>query len=71
MQNGLSGTRILRESKLLTLLSPTQRDVLVQMFKLQREWLTPFQNRLDDIRREEGTGKDVPDVVRRESSLSG
>jgi hypothetical protein len=41
------------------------------MFELQRERLTPFQDGLDDIWREEGTGKDVPDVVRCEPSLTG
>src|ERR1700676_3860957 len=61
---------ILLKSKLLTLLGPTERNVLVQMFELQRERLTPFQDGLDDIRREEGTGKDVTDVVRREPNLT-
>jgi hypothetical protein len=41
------------------------------MFELQRERLTPFQDGLDDIRREESAGKDVPDVVRCESGLPG
>ena len=41
------------------------------MFKLQGERLTPFQDGVDDIRRKEGAGKDVPDIVGRETSLSG
>jgi hypothetical protein len=56
LQDGLGCTRILRKLELLTLLSPTDRNVFVQMFELQRERLTPFQDGLDNIRREEGTG---------------
>src|SRR5580700_10080978 len=64
-------TRILLKPKLLTLLSPTERNVFVQMFELQRERLTPFQDGLNNIRRKESTRKDVPDVVRCESRLPG
>jgi hypothetical protein len=53
-------TRILRKPKPLTLLGPTERDVLVQVFELQSQRLTPFQDRLNNIRRKEGAGKDVP-----------
>src|ERR1700733_12685090 len=41
------------------------------MFELQRERLSSFEDGLDDIWREEGTGKDVPDLVRCESGLPG
>ena len=71
LQCGLGLLRVLRKSKLQTLLSPTQRDVLAQMFELQRERLVSFQDCLDNVRRKESTGKDVPYIVRRETSLSG
>src|ERR1022692_2801890 len=41
------------------------------MFDLQCERLMSFQDCLDNVRRKESTGKDVPYVARRETSLSG
>jgi len=61
----------LRKSKLLTLLGPTEWNVLVQMFELERQRLTSFEDGLNNIRREESAGENVPDVVRCETSLSG
>jgi hypothetical protein len=38
---------------MLTLLRPAQRNVLTQFGKVQFVRLPPFQNRFDDVRREE------------------
>ena len=43
-----------RESVLLSLLGPAQGHVFGQLLKTKVRWLAPFQNRFDDIRREEG-----------------
>jgi len=42
-----------RKSVLLSVLGPAQGHVLDQLFKTKVRWLAPFQNRSDDIRREE------------------
>jgi len=50
------------KSKLLPLLRPTQRNVIVQILKLQSRRLTSFQDCLGDIRRKERARKDIPDI---------
>ena len=54
---------------MLTLLSPTQRNVLAQFLEVQIMRLPSFQNRFDDVRREERAPKDFADITFRQSCL--
>ena len=47
---------------MLTLLSPTQRNVLAQFLKVQIVRLPSFQNRFDDVRREECAAEYLPNT---------
>ncbi len=52
---------------MLTLLGPTQRNVLTQFLKVQIVGLPSFQNRFDDVRREECAPEDLADITFRQS----
>jgi hypothetical protein len=55
---------------MLPLLRPTQRNLLTQFLKVQIVGLPSFQNRLDDVRREECAPEDLADVTFRKSRLA-
>jgi hypothetical protein len=58
------------ESKLLPLLGPAKRNMLVEVFELQHCRLTSLQNGFDDIRGQERACQHVSHVVRCQVSFS-
>lgn len=54
---------------MLTLLTPTRRNVLAQFLKVQIVRLPSFQNRFDDVRRKERAPEDFADITFRQSYL--
>ena len=52
---------------MLTLLTPTRRNVLAQFLKVQIVRLPSFQNRFDDVRRKERAPEDFADITYRQS----
>src|SRR2546423_5906230 len=59
-----------REAKMLTLLRPTQRNGLTELLEVQILGLASFQNRFDDVRREECAPENFADITFRQSHLA-